>query len=100
MPGAGARGAAMVEAVSGDLVAGRECGPCNACCTALTIDDPDLQKVQGYRCKHSQRDGGCGIYAARPQTCQEFFCGWRRLKWVRETLRPDRSGVLVQLQYE
>jgi hypothetical protein len=80
-------------------IAGRECGTCTVCCTALTIDDPELQKVQGYRCKNL-RVGGCGIYPTRPQACRAFFCGWRQLKWVRETLRPDTSGVLVRLHYE
>jgi Fe-S-cluster containining protein len=83
-----------------DLVATRACGECNVCCTALTIDDPELQKIQGYRCPHSQPDHGCGIYATRPHTCRAFFCGWRRLKWIRESLRPDRSGVLVRLHGE
>jgi hypothetical protein len=82
------------------LVPGRACGPCNVCCVALTIDDPALQKPQGYRCRHSLPDNGCGIYETRPQTCRTFYCGWRRLKWVRETLRPDSSGVLVRLHYD
>ncbi len=82
------------------LVPGRACDGCNVCCVALTIDDPELQKVQGYRCIHARRDNGCGIYAQRPRTCRAFHCGWRLLKWVREPLRPDRSGVLVQLQGE
>ncbi len=67
---------------------------------ALTIDDPELQKVQGYRCRHAQRDNSCRIYATRPHTCRTFYCGWRRLKWIREPLRPDRSGVLVRLHGE
>ena len=82
------------------LVPGRACGSCNACCVALTIDDPELQKLQGHRCRHSERDGGCGIYPARPHTCRTFYCGWRRLKWIRESLRPDQSGVLVLLDSE
>lgn len=82
------------------LVEGRSCGSCNVCCVALTIDDPDLQKVQGYRCRHLKPDQGCGIYETRPHTCRTFFCGWRQLKWVREPLRPDTSGVLVQLAGE
>ena len=80
-----------------ELVPGRACGSCNVCCVALTIDDPALQKVQGYRCRHAQKDNGCAIYETRPQTCRSFFCGWRQLKWVREGLRPDRSGVLVRI---
>jgi Fe-S-cluster containining protein len=82
------------------LVAGRECGSCNVCCVALTIEDPRLHKAQGYRCKHARRDNGCAIYETRPQSCRSFFCGWRRLKWVREALRPDRSDVLVRLNGE
>jgi Fe-S-cluster containining protein len=86
--------------IENQLVPGRACGSCNVCCVALTIDDKALQKVQGYRCRHTLPDKGCAIYENRPDTCRAFFCGWRRLKWIRETLRPDISGVLVRLQYE
>ena len=83
-----------------ELVPGRECGTCNVCCVALTIDDPELRKPQGYRCKNTLPDKSCAIYASRPQTCRSFYCGYRRLKWVRDTLRPDVSGVLVRLHGE
>jgi hypothetical protein len=79
---------------------GRACGSCNVCCVALTIDDPALRKVQGYRCPNTLPDHGCAIYEARPNACRSFFCGWRLLKWVPETLRPDTSGVLVGLTHE
>jgi hypothetical protein len=82
------------------LVPGRSCGSCNACCVALTIDDPALRKLQGHRCRHAAPDNGCAIYPTRPHTCRTFYCGWRRLKWIREALRPDRSGVLVLLDSE
>lgn len=82
------------------LVPGRVCGPCNVCCTALTIDDPALRKLQGHRCPNSLPDNGCGIYEHRPDVCRAFHCGWRLLKWVRESLRPDVSQVLVRLHYE
>ena len=82
------------------LVPGRSCSSCNICCVALTIDDPAMRKVQGYRCRNALRDNSCAIYDSRPQTCRSFECGWRQLPWVRETLRPDRSGVLVRLHYE
>ena len=83
-----------------DLVATRSCGECNVCCVALAIDDPELQKLEGHRCRNAQRDNGCAIYATRPHACRTFYCGWRRLKWIRETLRPDKSGVLVRLHIE
>jgi hypothetical protein len=66
----------------------------------LTIDDPELKKVQGYRCPNSLADKGCAIYERRPNMCRTFFCGWRLLKWVPEPLRPDRSGVLIRLHGE
>ncbi len=83
--------------MNGEPIPGRECGSCNVCCVALTIDDPELQKVQGYRCPNATPDNGCAIYAARPQTCRTFYCGWRLLKWVKPTLRPNPSGVLIRL---
>jgi len=35
------------------LVPNRECGDCNVCCAALTIDDPALQKPPGFRCRNT-----------------------------------------------
>ncbi|MDE2581932.1 MAG: YkgJ family cysteine cluster protein [Rhodospirillales bacterium] len=91
----------MTEPDAPDLpppLADRACGGCTVCCVALTIEDKDLQKVQGYRCPHMKTGQGCGIYDTRPGTCREFYCGWRQLKWVRGGLRPDVSGVLFQLR--
>jgi hypothetical protein len=83
------------------LVPGRECGTCNVCCVALTINEPPvLQKVQGVRCRHNQADNLCAIYESRPDTCRTFFCGFRYLAWIKPTLRPDVSGVLVRMQAE
>lgn len=86
--------------VEARLIEGRACGSCNVCCVSLTIEDPELQKVQGYRCPHLKAGVGCGIYESRPKTCRTYYCGWRQLKWVRDSLRPDTSGVLVQLAGE
>ena len=80
-----------------ELVPGRSCGSCNVCCVHLTINDPQLKKLQGYRCRNLTPQNSCAIYDCRPQTCRDFFCGWRYLKWVREPLRPDRSHVLIRL---
>jgi Fe-S-cluster containining protein len=86
--------------VEPQLIAGRTCGSCNVCCVALTINDPELQKAQGYRCHNALPDNSCAIYPTRPHMCRTFNCGWRQLKWIKETLRPDKSGVLVRLRYE
>ncbi len=81
------------------LVPGRECGTCNACCTALTVNDGGLFKPQGIPCPNLTQAGLCGIYEDRPSDCAAFYCGYRRLKWVKDTLRPDQSGVLVVIGY-
>src|ERR1051326_2798378 len=78
----------------------RSCGECNVCCYALTIDEPALAKPQGIRCRHTLQALSCAIYGSRPDTCRRFWCGWRLFRWVRETLRPDQSGVLIRAQYQ
>jgi len=80
-----------------DLVPGRECGSCNLCCVVPVIDSPELTKVSGAPCRHSQA-AGCDIYESRPQVCRRFFCGWRRTRLIPDDWRPDRSGVFVTLE--
>lgn len=80
------------------LVADRACGECNVCCVDLTVDEPTLRKAQGIRCPNARLDNSCAVYEQRPGTCRSFFCGWRMLKWIRPNLRPDTSGVLVNLR--
>ena len=80
-----------------DLVPGRACGTCNACCVVPLIDSPELTKLSGSVCCHS-RAGGCDIYDKRPGLCRRFFCGWRRMGLVPEDWRPDRSGIFITLE--
>ena len=82
------------------LVPGRGCGTCDSCCIWLTIDDPELRKAQGHRCGNLRSDHACAIYPSRPRTCRDYYCGFRRLDWVPDTLRPDLSSVLIGLQYD
>lgn len=76
------------------LIAGRECGECNACCTIPPIDCDELQKPACVTCAN-YRGQGCSIYDSRPQPCREFHCQWRYQTLLDENWRPDRSGVLV-----
>jgi hypothetical protein len=76
------------------LVPGRECGECQVCCIALTVDKPEIQKMPGSPCCHSLA-GGCDIYENRPDVCRVFFCGWRKLAAIPADWRPDESGILV-----
>lgn len=80
-----------------NLVHGRGCGACTACCEVLTIDDPALRKPANVLCAHCTPGRGCGIYDTRPATCRDWHCGWRSLAWLDEACRPDLWGVLVQV---
>ena len=86
----------MAEEEEGVLVPGRECGECAVCCTHLRIDDPELHKPGGIRCINCPAGGGCAIYEARPKSCRTFFCGWRRIGYLGDEWRPDRSGIMIQ----
>ena len=81
------------------LVAGRECGGCTVCCVAPNIDKPEIQKQSGAACKHSLC-GGCAIHETRPPVCRAYFCAWRTVDIFGEEWRPDKSGVLAQVETE
>jgi hypothetical protein len=83
----------------GPVLADRECGDCTACCTVLTIDTPDFKKPPETPCTHLTVRG-CGIHAVRPHICRTWFCGWRRVADLPDEARPDRSGLLVSLNFE
>ena len=80
-----------------DLVAGRECGECSACCVVLNVDTPEFQKLPGKPCAHLCARG-CAIHATRFPVCRTYHCGWRYLSGLADDWRPDKSGVLVDFQ--
>lgn len=82
----------------GPVLANRSCGDCTACCTVLTVDTPDFKKPPETPCIHlSSR--GCGIHAVRPDICRTWFCVWRRVAALPDWARPDRSGLLVSVNF-
>jgi hypothetical protein len=82
----------------GPVLADRACGDCVACCTVLTVDTPDFKKPAGTPCTHLTSHG-CGIHAVRPHICRTWFCAWRRIAAMPDDARPDRSGLLVSLNF-
>jgi hypothetical protein len=88
----------LETALLGPLVADRACGDCTACCTELTVDTPEFAKPAGTPCIHLC-DRGCGIHAVRPRICRTWFCAWRRIARLPDDARPDRSGLLVSLNF-
>lgn len=83
----------------GPVLPDRACGECTACCTVLTVDTPEFKKAAGTPCTHLGA-AGCGIHAERPTICRTWFCAWRRVAGLPEDARPDRSGLLVSLNFE
>jgi hypothetical protein len=81
------------------LIPGRSCGSCTVCCVAPNIDKPEIQKVSGAACRHCL-GGGCAIYETRPPVCRAFYCAWRTVDIFDESWRPDKSGVLAQVETE
>lgn len=82
----------------GPVVPDRECGDCTACCTHLAVNSPDFAKPAGIPCHHLSPDG-CSIHATRPPICRTWFCVWRRRADLPDAARPDRSGLLVSLNF-
>jgi hypothetical protein len=79
-----------------NLIPGRGCGPCTACCVFLRIEESSLQKVEDDPCPNLADDGLCRIYEDRPATCRNFYCEWRYLAQLGEEWRPDRSKIMLR----
>lgn len=83
--------------MTADLVQGRECGSCTACCKIPKIDTPSLRKAAGVLCPNCT-GSNCAIYEARPEPCRTFFCLWRQVATMPDELRPDRIGVMFTIE--
>lgn len=92
-----------VRKAEADLAAaGRECGPCDACCVLPRISpEPDFPEgKRGYEpCPHLLLVGhGCGVYEDRPELCRSYTCLWRAgIVEGDERRRPDRLGLMFTL---
>lgn len=74
-------------------VKGRECGSCTMCCKVLTVPETDSPK--GEWCQHCDVGKGCKIYAARPQRCADFQCGYLIWDAVPDHWFPAKSRIVV-----
>jgi len=78
-----------------NLVAGRICGSCIACCVLLPVRATGFKKMPSTKCEHCRAGGGCKIYETRPDACRSFNCMWLQAPNLDDVWRPDRSGVLI-----
>lgn len=76
----------------------RDCGTCSACCQMggrRSFLPHPLDKLDGP-CPLLDTRGGCSIYQTRPETCQQYLCGWRAGLGASDD-RPDISGWIVDI---
>jgi len=73
----------------------RTCGACTLCCKTMLIEA--LDKPIGQWCVHCDIGKGCKTYETRPQACRTFRCGWLQDPSMPDSLRPDRSKVILDL---
>jgi hypothetical protein len=73
----------------------RNCGGCNMCCYALSIEEP-LHKPAGDMCVNCDEGVGCKIYADRPPVCSSYYCSWLTDDWFGPEWYPAESKMLVQ----
>lgn len=71
----------------------RSCGSCTLCCKTMLIEA--LNKPIGQWCVHCDKGRGCAIYETRPPACRAFRCGWLQDPSMPDSLRPDRSRVIL-----
>lgn len=72
----------------------RRCGSCTLCCKLTSV--PELGKPINVWCKHCVVGKGCGIYDARPTSCQQFKCVWYENLSMSNELRPDVCKVVFE----
>ena len=81
------------------MISGRNCGSCTACCTVKAIAAESLIKAHGLTCPNCDKSG-CAIYETRPDPCRTYMCAYLSTDWFADRGRPDRSGVLVDIDVE
>lgn len=79
-----------------DLVAGRGCDGCTLCCKLLSI--AELQKPRAVWCPHCDKTQGCKTYDTRPEACQVFYCGYRRIAKLDERWKPSHCKILINYE--
>ncbi len=75
----------------------KSCDGCTLCCELLEI--ADIVKPSWQKCPY---DGGgkCTIYGRHPVGCRRFNCLWLQSEVLGEDLRPDRCGVVFEVDRE
>ncbi len=82
-----------------DLIEGRSCESCTACCSFPPIRTERLQKPANTMCNHCLEGRGCTVYDVRPDVCRGFYCGWFFLEELSPQWHPSESGVVIRSEH-
>lgn len=82
--------------MSMEVIEGRGCGTCTACCSFPPIRTERLQKPANTMCLHCREGQGCTVYDVRPDVCRGFFCGWFFLEDLSPQWHPSESGIVIR----
>ncbi len=82
-----------------DLIEGRSCESCTACCSFPPIRTERLQKPANTMCSHCLEGRGCTVYDIRPDVCRGFYCGWFFLEELSPQWHPSESGVVIRSEH-
>lgn len=79
---------------------GRNCDGCTKCCEGyLTGEAFGHHFSPGNPCKFHNKKG-CSIYEQRPYNpCKVFQCQWKSNLNIPEWLKPDKSGVIIGVDF-
>jgi hypothetical protein len=58
---------------------------------------PELEKPMGGWCPNFQPGAGCAVYGSHPPSCQSFKCMWLLNPTMPDSVRPDRSKVVLEV---
>jgi len=76
------------------------CNECHECCNGNLIGNAHGNNFgQGKKCLFLV-DKLCTIYENRPDTCKKFQCAWSQKLFDDENMRPDKSGLLISVEYD
>lgn len=68
------------------------------CCRVLGITE--LEKPPGKWCPNCNIGKGCNIYPDRPNSCRVFDCLWLQDETIPDSLRPDKTKVVLWMNPE
>ena len=78
----------------------RACDGCTLCCKVVPMQARgprgDIIKDGETWCRFCDKSNGCTIYDERPDACRIFRCVWLDNPSIPDSLRPDRSGVVLE----